>query len=103
MDTLDFLKNRRYKKVGNTYTFGETKLGVSRDKAKEFLANNEEIYQKIREEINKLIKNKYGNKKEIFDEMLDSTVRESIANIIVDLYEMRASTLPRPLSNKTEK
>lgn len=42
-------------------------------------------------------------KKEIFDEMLDSTVRESIANIIVDLYEMRASTLPRPLSNKTEK
>mgnify|MGYP001587547715 CR=1 FL=1 len=44
------------KKVGNTYTFGELKLGASRDKAKEFLVNNEETYQKIREEINKLIK-----------------------------------------------
>ena len=43
-------------KTGNTYTFGETKLGVSRDKAKDFLVGNEEIYQKIREEINKQIK-----------------------------------------------
>ena len=56
-DTLDFgEKIGVIKKVGNTYTFGELKLGASRDKAKEFLVNNEEIYQKIREEINKLIK-----------------------------------------------
>lgn len=43
-------------KVGNTYTFGEIKLGASRDKAKDFLVENEEIYQKIRGEINKIIK-----------------------------------------------
>lgn len=56
-DTVDFgEKIGVIKKVGNTYTFGETKLGVSRDKAKDFLVNNEDVYQKIREEINKLIK-----------------------------------------------
>ena len=56
-DTLDYSeKIGVIKKVGNTYTFGDIKLGVSRDKAKEFLVENEEIYQKIREEINKLIK-----------------------------------------------
>ena len=34
----------------------KTKLGASRDKAKDFLVGNEEIYQKVREEINKQIK-----------------------------------------------
>lgn len=56
-DTLDYSeKIGVIKKVGNTYTFGETKLGVSRDKAKDFLVSNDEIYQKIREEINNKIK-----------------------------------------------
>lgn len=56
-DTLDYgTKVGVINKTGNTYTFGETKLGVSRDKAKNFLIENEEIYQKIKEEINKIKK-----------------------------------------------
>lgn len=55
-DALDYgEKIGVIKKVGNTYSFGETKLGASRDKAKDFLVENDEIYQKIREEINKKI------------------------------------------------
>lgn len=56
-DTLDYSeKIGVIKKTGNTYTYGEVKLGASRDKAKDFLVENEEIYQKIREEINKIFK-----------------------------------------------
>lgn len=56
-DTLDYgTKIDVISKTGNTYTFSETKLGVSRDKAKDFLVENDEIYQKIREEINNKIK-----------------------------------------------
>lgn len=62
-DTLDYgEKIEVIKKTGNTYTFGEIKLGVSREKAKDFLVNNEEIYQQIRKEIND--KNEKNSKKD---------------------------------------
>lgn len=37
------------KKEGNTYSFGETKIGVGREKAIEKLKSDTEIYEKIRE------------------------------------------------------
>jgi len=39
------------KKSGNTFSFGETKLGVGREQAKEFIKNNSKIAQEIRQQI----------------------------------------------------
>lgn len=39
------------KKIGNTYSFNEIKLGVGRDQAKEFLKTNPKIAGEIREKI----------------------------------------------------
>jgi len=39
------------KKLGNTYSFGETKIGVGRDSAKEFLRANLKIAKEIREAV----------------------------------------------------
>lgn len=56
-DVLDFgEKNGILKKTGITYFFGDISLGVGRDKAKTFLAENEKIFTDIKNEINKLIK-----------------------------------------------
>lgn len=41
--------------VGNTYTYEGEKLGVGRDNAKKALVKNEELYQKIRKQINEKI------------------------------------------------
>lgn len=44
------------KKEGNTYSFGDTKLGVGKDNTIENLKNNKELYEKIRKETEKSIK-----------------------------------------------
>ena len=52
-DTLDYgAECGVIKLVGNTYSFGEEKLGVGRENARKFLVKNEEVYQKIRKNIN---------------------------------------------------
>jgi recombination protein RecA len=56
-DTLDTAEELKViSKEGNTYTYGETKLGVGRDKTIEELKNNKEIYEKIRKETEEAIK-----------------------------------------------
>lgn len=45
-------------KVGNTWMFGEQKLGVGRDQAKEALTKDEELYKKIRSSIEQYVKDK---------------------------------------------
>jgi len=48
-DTLDRAEETGViTKTGNTYTFGETKLGVGRENAKKSLVKNEDIYQAVR-------------------------------------------------------
>ncbi|HBO99570.1 MAG: Protein RecA [Candidatus Uhrbacteria bacterium GW2011_GWF2_41_16] len=39
------------KKNGNSYTFGETKLGVGRENARQFLKNNPDVLATIRKEV----------------------------------------------------
>ncbi len=39
------------KKLGNTYSFGETKLGVGREVAKQFLRDNPKVLKEIREAV----------------------------------------------------
>ena len=52
-DIIDVsLKNKVVNKVGNTYMFGELKLGSGRDNAVKFLKENLEILAKIKEELN---------------------------------------------------
>jgi len=43
-------------KTGNTYTFGDTKLGQSRGHAKNFLIKNDDVYKEIRKAIEISIK-----------------------------------------------
>ena len=58
MDTLDFgAECGVISLVGNTYSFEGEKLGVGRDNAKKVLVKNEEVYQKIRKQINEKISN----------------------------------------------
>ena len=55
-DTLDFGETVGViKKVGNTYSFGDVKLGANRGAAKNALAKDEELYKTIRSEIEKKI------------------------------------------------
>ena len=57
-DTLDTAEELNViKKEGNTYTYGETKLGVGREKAIELLKNDKAIYEKIRKETEEAVKN----------------------------------------------
>jgi len=57
-DTLDTAEELNViKKEGNTYTYGETKLGVGREKAIELLKNDKDIYEKIRKETEEAVKN----------------------------------------------
>jgi len=57
-DTLDTAEELKViKKEGNTYSLGETKLGVGRDKAIEFLKVDQEIYKKIHQLVESVIKN----------------------------------------------
>jgi len=56
-DALDYSeKIGIIKKVGNTYTFGDLKLGVGRDQAKKFLKEKEETYKILVETIKNNIK-----------------------------------------------
>ncbi len=51
-DLLDAGVNREIiKKSGNTYAFGETKLGVGRDAAKDFIKTNPKIQTEIRKAV----------------------------------------------------
>jgi len=43
------------KKSGNTFSYGEIKLGVGREQAKQFLRDNPKIFKQIREEILKKV------------------------------------------------
>ncbi len=55
-DTLDFAeRNGVVKKVGSTYSYRDVKLGVGREKAKEYLEGNKEVLDLIREEILKAV------------------------------------------------
>jgi len=55
-DTLTYaLKYDIMNKSGNTYSYGEEKIGVGIEKAKEGLLKNQEMLEKIRKEINKKI------------------------------------------------
>jgi len=57
-DTLDTAEELKViKKEGNTYTYGEVKLGVGREKAIELLKNDKAIYEKIRKETEEAVKN----------------------------------------------
>ena len=48
-DTIDTAEELKVlKKEGNTYMFGEEKLGVGRDKTIELIKTNKDIYEKIR-------------------------------------------------------
>ncbi len=56
-DLLDFSeKHKIIKKEGNTYLFGDEKLGASRDKAKEKLAEDKKLFDKIKKELDKKLK-----------------------------------------------
>lgn len=58
-DTLDYgEKIGLITKTGNTYTYGETKLGAGRDSAKDFLVKNNDVYQAIRKAIEVKLKSK---------------------------------------------
>lgn len=57
-DVLDFgEKCGIITKVGITYSFGEKKLGVGRTNAKDMLIKDEELFNKIKKEINQKINN----------------------------------------------
>jgi recombination protein RecA len=43
-------------KEGNTYSFGETKIGVGRDASVEFLRENKDVYENVRKQILAVIK-----------------------------------------------
>ena len=43
-------------KSGNSYSFGEEKLGVGRENAKQFLRENKDIFKKIEKEVLKAAK-----------------------------------------------
>ena len=43
-------------KTGNSFSFGETKLGVGREKAKTFLRENPKIYKEIEKAIKEKVK-----------------------------------------------
>jgi recombination protein RecA len=56
-DLLDFAeKHKVVKKEGNTYMFGEEKIGVSRDKAKEKLTEDKELFSKIKKDLDAELK-----------------------------------------------
>lgn len=56
-DLLDFSeKHEVVKKEGNTYMFGEIKIGASRDKAKDELSKNKELFDKIKKELDTVLK-----------------------------------------------
>lgn len=58
-DVIDFGEQKGIiKKSGNTYSFGEEKLGVGRENAKKALQKNEELYTKIRLAIDEVLKSK---------------------------------------------
>lgn len=51
-DLLDFAtKKGLVERSGNSYNYGETKLGVGRDSSKEFLVEHPDIYNQINQEI----------------------------------------------------
>jgi len=61
-DALDFgEKAGVITKTGITYSFGEIVLGVGRDKAKNALVKDEELFNNIKEAISLQLKNKDGN------------------------------------------
>ncbi len=62
-DTFDYgEKIEVLTKTGNTYTYGNFRLGVGREQVKTFLKNNNEIYEKIRKEIKERINTKVKSK-----------------------------------------
>lgn len=48
-------------KVGNTYSFGDTKLGASRDRARDALLKDSELFEKVKSKIDEHVK-KEGTK-----------------------------------------
>lgn len=62
-DTVDYgEKLGVITKTGNTYSYGETKLGVGREQSKAFLQKDKELYEKIREEIGQKIRGEAGER-----------------------------------------
>lgn len=56
-DLLDHAeKHKVVKKEGNTYMFGKEKIGVSRDKAKEKLTEDKELFSKIKKALDTVLK-----------------------------------------------
>ena len=56
-DTLDTAEELKIiKKEGNTYTYGDIKIGVGRDRSIETLKNDKNIYEKIHKETEEAIK-----------------------------------------------
>jgi len=55
-DALDYGEKKGViKKVGNTYSFKDKKLGVGRDQAKKFLQGDPKTYEEVRGEIKKIV------------------------------------------------
>lgn len=67
-DTLDAaLMYEVISRKGNTYSYGDTKLGVGKEQAKLFLRENKEVYDKIHEELKDKGKDTPGSEADIGD------------------------------------
>ena len=79
-DALDYgEKIGVIKKEGNSFLFGSTKLGASRDKAKAFLKQNDDVYEKIVSAIKKELKSKpkaIAKESKEVDEILEEETKE---------------------------
>jgi transcriptional regulator NrdR family protein len=63
-DTLDTAEDLKVvSKEGNTYSYGESKLGVGREKAIETLKVDKELYAKVRQETEAIVQNENKIKK----------------------------------------
>ena len=45
------MESEYFKKCGNSYSFGEIKLGVGRESAKAFLKQDKELIKKVRKQV----------------------------------------------------
>jgi recombination protein RecA len=55
--------NEIVKKTGNTYAFGETKLGVGREAAKQFLRDNPKVAKEIRTSVTQKVRERRATEK----------------------------------------
>lgn len=82
-DVLDFsLKNGVVSKSGSTYSYRDVKLGVGRDKAKEYLEGNKEVLDLIRDEVVKVTAKVSGVPVEVVEEVAEEDRAEHIGTHI---------------------